>query len=286
MSDVVSSTKNNRVVFIGLLLVFGVIAWYLGRGWIQEDKTTPSSETTETTDTSLADVRFLTAKEILSRINRNEDLLIIDVRTRDDFDSEHIVDAVSVPVTTLSNFSSPKGKLLIVSTGPDIPNETIKGIHTLFTERQYNFAFLEGGLAEWTLAGGSTISTGDPASLFDYSKVVFVNPGEIEAAFNNIVNLLLLDVRSESLFEKEHAPEAINIPLAELEKRRSEIPRGVSIFVYGSNDYESYQAGVRLFDLNFFGARVIKGGFSGWKEQGLPVVTAGTTEHPSSDNKK
>lgn len=268
------SSHQGRVVFIGFILVFGIIAWSIGRAWFQEGSASPAESTiTEEADTPLSDIRFFSAKEILARISRNEDLLLIDVRPREEFDTEHIVDSLSTPVTTLATFSPPTGKLIIVVTGPDIPNQTIRGIDTLFKERKYTYAFLEGGLIEWGVAGGSTISTGDPASLFDYSKVIFVNPSEIESAFRSTVNPRFLDVRSESLFAKEHLPEAINIPLNELEKRRTEIPRGTTLFVYGANDYESYQGGVRLFDLNFFGTRVIKGGMIGWKEQKLPVIT-------------
>ncbi|TXH01243.1 MAG: rhodanese-like domain-containing protein [Candidatus Moraniibacteriota bacterium] len=281
MLDQSPSAYRGRIVLIGLLFVFGIIIWYIGRAWLQknDDPATPV-DATETVDTSLANVRFLTAKEVLARISRQENLILLDVRTRNEFDVEHIVDSLSVPVTTLATYSPPAGALLIIITGPDIPNQTIKGIDTLFKERQYTFAFLQGGLTEWNEAGGSTISTGDPESLLDYSKVIFVNLDEIEVAFNAAVNPRFLDVRSKELFEKEHLPEAINIPLNELEKRRSEIPRGTSLFVYGANDYESYQGGVRLFDLNFFGTRVIKDGLIGWKEKGLPLITPETKNVP------
>lgn len=276
-------TKNRgqgRVLFIGSLLVLGVIVWYGGRFWYEEHQESKVEDAKanqgETQATELTDLRFLTPKEILARLERQEKILFIDIRTKEEFDVEHVVDAVSVPVTIINNFSPTAGQLVIVISGQNIPNATLKGIHDLFTERKYTFAFLQGNTADWKLAGGATISTGDPTSLFDYSKVIFINPEQVPSAAQELSSALFLDIREESMFQKEHIPGAMNIPLVDLERRRADIPKGKSIFVYGSNDYESYQGGVRLFDLNFYGARVIRGGFLAWKEKTLPTVMEGS----------
>ncbi len=266
---------RGRVVFIGFLLIIGVAFWYGGKLWYdryQEKEEEAAIKEQTVSDTALTDLRFLTPKEVLARRERQEDMLFVDIRSKEEFDTEHVVDAVSVPVTLLNTFSAHSGQLVIVVSGPAIPNQTLKGIHELFTERKYTFAFLQGSIVDWKLAGGTTISSGDPASLFDYSKVIFINPDQVPTIAQELSTVFFLDVREESAFEKEHLPGAINIPLSDLERRRSDIPKGASIFVYGENDYESYQGGVRLFDLNFFGARVIRGGFTAWKEKGLPTL--------------
>lgn len=280
MEEETQNKGQGRVLFIGFLLILGVIVWYGGRFWYegrQESKAEDAQTNQEEAQgTELTDLRFLTPKEILARLERQEKILFIDIRTKEEFDVEHVVDAVSVPVPLINNFSPTAGQLVIVISGPEIPNATLKGIHELFTERKYTFAFLQGNTADWKLAGGTTISTGDPTSLFDYSKVIFINPEQVPSAAQELSGALFLDIREESLFRKEHIPGAINIPLVDLERRRADIPKGKSIFVYGSNDYESYQGGVRLFDLNFYGARVIRGGFTAWKERTLPTVMEGS----------
>ena len=138
--------------------------------------------------------------------------------------------------------------------------------------RNYTFAFLEGTITDWKFAGGTTISTGDPDSSLDYTKVIFITPEEVMRIVDTLADPFFIDVRSATDFQKSHIPGSINLPLAEFERRRSEIPQGKSIFVYGANDYESYQGGVRLFDLGFLGSRAIRGGFTLWQEQKLPAT--------------
>lgn len=278
MEESTNNKRQGRGLFIGFLLITGVVLWYGGRFWYEgrQEKAAEKEKmeaVIDEADTALTDLRFLTPKEVLARLERQENILFIDIRTKEEFDVEHVVDAVSMPVTLLNTFAPTSGQLVIVVSGPNIPNQTLKGIHGLFTERKYTFAFLQGSVADWKLAGGTTISTGDPTSLFDYSKIISINPEAVPAAAQELSTVLFLDVREESAFRKEHLPGAINVPLVDLERRRSDIPKGKSLFVYGANDYESYQGGVRLFDLNFYGTRVIRGGFAAWKEKGLPILT-------------
>ncbi len=276
MQDTRENKQQGRILLIGFMLILGVVAWYFGRYWYtnwQEEKAAAKAAIEASTDVALTELRFLTPKDVLDRLERDENMLLIDIRQKEDFDIEHIIDSLSIPVTTINSFSSLQGQLIIIITGSEIPNETLKGIHGLFTERRYTFAFLEGTLNEWKAAGGTTISTGDPTSIFDYSKVIFIPPDQVSTTAIELSDPLFLDVRSVDAFKKEHIPGAINIPLSDLERRRTEISLGKSVFIYGENDYESYQGGVRLFDLNIFGARVIRGGFVAWKEKQLPITT-------------
>lgn len=279
-----SSKQRHTGVFVGFLLILGVVVWYIGQSWYQSHQTSKSLEKAAArsaeTSIDMTELKFLSPKEVLARQSRNENILLIDIRPREEYDIEHIVDAVSTPAPTLNNFSPNEGQLVIVVSGPSIPNDILKGIHLLFTQRKFQFAFLQGTSTDWRFAGGSTISSGDPESSLDYSKVIFINGEEVLPLAETLVSPLFLDVRSEKLYETSRLPGAIHIPLAELEKRRTDIPKQKSIFVYGSNDFESYQGGVRLFDLGFFGARVIRGGFGMWQEKKLPIETT----PPVTDN--
>jgi rhodanese-related sulfurtransferase len=44
--------------------------------------------------------------------------------------------------------------------------------------------------------------------------------------------------------------------------------------VYGSAESDTFQAGTQLFDMGFFGLRVITGGFEAWKAKNLPIETS------------
>lgn len=269
-----STQRKNKVVLFGFLALLGVVIWYIGSAWYEsrkkEDQNSPALPSSDIDMTAL---KFLTPKEVLARLERQENLLLIDIRPEENYALEHVVDAVSLPVTTLNNFAPSSGQTIIVISGPEIPNTTLKGVHELFTERRFQFAFLQGSTVDWRFAGGNTISSGDPDSSLDYSKVIFIENTAVLPLVETLVSPLFLDVRAEALYQTSRLPGAIHIPLDTLERRRADIPKQKSIFVYGSNDFESYQAGVRLFDLGFFGVRVIRGGFELWQEKNLPLET-------------
>lgn len=267
------SRKNRRVVLIGFLAILAVVAWYAGRTWYDKHRDTETLATEPSDEVNLTDLKFLAPKEVLARLDRKENILLIDIRPRESYNIEHIVDAVSIPATTLNTFTPGSGQLVIIISGPELPNDILRGVHLLFKERKFQFAFLQGSIVDWRLAGGSTISSGDPDSSLDYSKVIFIENDQVLPLAESLVSPLFLDVRSVESYAQSHLPGAINIPLSELEKQRTEIPRQKSIFVYGNNDYTSYQGGVRLFDLGFFGARVIRGGYELWVEKKLPIET-------------
>lgn len=271
---------NSSVVIGGFLLILGIVIWTVGRAWYQGPDDTDASEdpTSVAEAVDMTELKFLSPKEVMTRISRSEKLLLIDIRSREAYDAEHVVDAVSMPAATLNAFAPGSGQLVVIISGPEIPNLTLKSIHQLFTERKFSFAFLEGSLADWILAGGSTISSGDPESPLDYSKVIFIEPEQVLPLAETLVSPQFLDVRSERLYAASHLPGALNIPLADLERRRNDIPRQKSLFVYGANDYESYQGGVRLFDLGLFGARAIRGGFGAWQEKNLPIEPVPNSE--------
>ena len=274
-----TTAKNSLAVVFGFLAILAIGGWYIGRNWFETQEEERVLKEGQELEIPLTDLKFFTAKEVLARLSRQENILLIDIRPKTSYDVEHIVDAISVPVTTLTNFAPGSNQLLIIIGNEELPNDTLKSIHYLFTERKFQFAFLQGTLADWRYAGGSTISSGDPESPFDYSKVIFINNDQVLPLTQELVSPLFLDVRSESLYKKSHLPGAINIPLDEMERRRNDIPRQKSLFVYGSNDFESYQGGVRLFDLGFFGARVIRGGFDLWQEKKLPTESE-TSQSP------
>ncbi|SFR66357.1 transcriptional regulator, ArsR family [Marinobacter daqiaonensis] len=82
----------------------------------------------------------------------------------------------------------------------------------------------------------------------------------------------LLDVRPEDEFRAGHLPDAINIPLDQLEMMLEELPRDREIVAYCRGPYcvLSHEAVQRLRALGFR-IRRFDEGFPEWKAAGLPV---------------
>jgi ArsR family transcriptional regulator len=82
----------------------------------------------------------------------------------------------------------------------------------------------------------------------------------------------VLDVRPEDEFANGHVPEALNIPLAVLERRLAELPLDQEIVAYCRGPWcvLSFEA-VTLLRQRGYRARRLEDGFPEWKTAGLPI---------------
>jgi rhodanese-related sulfurtransferase/DNA-binding MarR family transcriptional regulator len=88
-------------------------------------------------------------------------------------------------------------------------------------------------------------------------------------------SVTLIDVRPEDEYGLGHLPGALNIPLRQLERRLSELPRDHEIVAYCRGPYcvLSFEAVAALRTLGF-NVRRLEEGFPEWKASGLPVEIA------------
>lgn len=84
--------------------------------------------------------------------------------------------------------------------------------------------------------------------------------------------IVLLDVRPEEEYRAGHLPEAINLPLEQLETMVEELPRDREIVAYCRGPYcvLSHEVARRLRQLGYQ-VRCFEEGYPEWKAAGLPV---------------
>jgi len=89
----------------------------------------------------------------------------------------------------------------------------------------------------------------------------------------NSSNAVLLDVRETPEFEGGRLPNAVHIPLSQIESRGGELARntGRPVVVYCMNGNRSRMAGRALARLGFKDVYSLHGGYRAWKDAGLPV---------------
>jgi ArsR family transcriptional regulator len=82
----------------------------------------------------------------------------------------------------------------------------------------------------------------------------------------------VLDVRPEDEFALGHLPKALNIPLAELERRLGELPKSREVIAYCRGPYcvLSFEA-VAALRARGYRVRRLEDGYPEWKAAGLPV---------------
>jgi rhodanese-related sulfurtransferase/DNA-binding transcriptional ArsR family regulator len=89
----------------------------------------------------------------------------------------------------------------------------------------------------------------------------------------------VLDVRPAPEFAAGHIAGALSIPLPELTKRLSELPRGRRVVAYCRGPYCVLAAeAVRLLRKHGLEAARLKEGFPEWRDAGLPVQTTSPTK--------
>lgn len=92
----------------------------------------------------------------------------------------------------------------------------------------------------------------------------------IEMLHDNLVTVL--DVRPEDEFEAGHLPGALNIPVAELERRLGELPPEQEVIAYCRGPYCVFSVeAVSALRSRGFQARRLADGYPEWKAAGLPV---------------
>ena len=90
-------------------------------------------------------------------------------------------------------------------------------------------------------------------------------------------DVVVLDVRPPEEYAAGHIAGAVSVPLAELERRLSELPRGRRVVAYCRGPYCVLAAeAVRLLRKRGFTAVRLKDGFPEWREAGLPVEQGAT----------
>jgi rhodanese-related sulfurtransferase len=259
--------KELIAVIIGIGLVALVATITIGRQFIGNPDNLKKND-------SAINVPTISAQELKEKIFQKEKIHIIDIREKNFYDLSHIPSSDNIPLDALSsaalNFPLNESIALVGYETSSLENNN--AVEILQNKGYQNVSVIIGGINTWTLNNGATISSGDPNSFIDQSKVVFINAEEIKNLIENkSQSIFIIDVRSEQEFKKEHLPLAHNIFLNDIESAKKDVPFSKKIIVYGGNELQGFQAGVRLYDLGFFNTQVLKLGITDWKGKGFSL---------------
>jgi len=86
-------------------------------------------------------------------------------------------------------------------------------------------------------------------------------------------SVILLDVRPCEEYQAGHLPQAISLPLADLEERLADLPRDRVIVAYCRGPYCLFaDEAVAILHAHGYQARRLEEGVPEWREHGLPVL--------------
>lgn len=264
--------KENRVILIGIGLILIVISITILKPVLKgnDEKDTGSKEP----EAIYSDYEYLTSSELKKKIDNNDNITIVDIRDSVSYRDEHIEGSINItPEKIEEEIDKLNKNSSIVIVGYDFEDKNAEaGAVKFFKDQGFNnVVALSGGIFAWKTNLNSTINVGDPESIVDRSKVDEILPEQLKLAIDNKYPVFIIDTRKNNLFSQGHIPGAINIPIENLEKNKDKIPPSKEIVVYGESELEDFQAGVKLYDLDFFANYTITGGFKAWQEKRYPI---------------
>ncbi|MDD3486792.1 MAG: rhodanese-like domain-containing protein [Candidatus Moranbacteria bacterium] len=261
---------QSKVFFIGFLLIVAVIAAYFLKPAVLrwKDKVFGGESKGQSDNAEILKAPSVMADDVFQMIQDKKKVFLIDISPADDFDQGHIATAVNVSADGLNRkFFEELGaektsNIFLINQGDNLAI-LAKATNAVVAEGFVNTQYLRGGIADWMENGYPLVSSGKAET--DDAKVKKMSLADAQ---NEADSLQFVDVRSASKFQASHIAGAINIPLSDLESEKEKIPSVQKVVVYGADAVDSFQAAVKLFDLNFFNIYQLDGTFADWKTAG------------------
>jgi len=105
-------------------------------------------------------------------------------------------------------------------------------------------------------------------------RVRETNVDEIKARMDRGQKFILIDVREESEFAKDHLPGAMHMGKGVIERDiESRVPdTGTSLVLYCGGGFRSALAADNLQKMGYTNVLSMEGGIRGWREKGFPLT--------------
>lgn len=206
-------------------------------------------------------LRTTTCEELRARLNRGDDIQVLDVRTKREYETGHIDGAIQIPIDELRERIAeldPKKETIIYCR---------VGLRGYLAARILEQSGFEKVL---NLTGGILVCP------HQKEKEPAVSSNEIpvknfyEVLKNN--HSIVLDVREEDEYRYESIQKTVNFPLSQLEQEMRKLPRNQEIYVLCQTGIRSAQAAEQLRRAGFKRIREVRGGIESWKSEGYSVL--------------
>ena len=217
-------------------------------------------------------VRFISKETLRKWMAAKNKPLIIDIMSPKSHQKAHIKGAVNIPLSELRKRAAKldKNRKIVVYCANYQCHASTQAAKLLGTLGFKDVSDYKGGIQEWQ----AWRAAGFPAEKKE--PVRFITRDDLLKLMQTHKDLLVIDVLPAGSYKQVHIKGAINIPLAEIEKRVGPWKKDTKIVVYCASYtcHASTAAAEQLMALGFKDVRDYKGGLREWKAAGLPVEGA------------
>lgn len=224
----------------------------------------------------------ITSKELYSRIQKGERIIILDVREENEYTGKHIPEAIWFPKSKFDK-QDPEVLNKLEAIDKDTPVVTYCGaghrssyVAKKLRQAGYNAYNLD-GISFWEkenlpLVRGPKLPPSEEPAII-----------HLEEAYENYYLLfkdaIWVDVRDTEDYKRGHIKGALGIPLPEIESRLSEIPQDKEIVFYCEGTWDggtceaSRSAGRILIKEGYKqgNIKVFEDGYGAWENAGYPI---------------
>ena len=190
---------------------------------------------------------------------------MLDVRSSAEYANGHIEGSLNIGLG--GQFASWAGTMIplhtaiiIVADAPVQIDEAVLRLARVGIESV--IGYLRDGLKTWTDAG------------FKCVQANMLSASQLKQLFDAGDDLFVLDVRRSGEFISGHVPKAVNIPLAELSSKISQLPKDRALTIICASGYRSSIANGILERAGFKSTRLVSGGTLAWKDAAYAMMAS------------
>ena len=219
-----------------------------------------------------AEFPIISTDQLKAMVDAKKDFMLIDARTKDEYQEAHILGAVSIPENrieeSLTLLPTDKSHRLVFYCNGVKCGKSKKAARKAAAAGYNNMLIYGEGFPVWEEKGLLIVPGPGYAKKIETIKI---GPRELKKLLDgNNKDYVIVDVRAESEYKKEgHIPGAVNIPLETFASRSEVLPKEKMVIVYCNAGGRSYSAYRKLMKLAY--PSIAQALFADWKEAGMPI---------------
>jgi len=217
------------------------------------------------------DFKVITTDQLKSMIDLKKDFVLIDARTREEYQEVHITNALSIPENKFDESSSllpaDKSYLIVFYCNGVKCGKSKKAAKKADALGYKNILVYGEGFPVWEEKGNKIVPGPEYAKKIETAKISSHDLKKLIDSRNN--NIVIVDVRDETEYKEGHIPTAINIPAESFALKSEVLPKEKKIIVYCNTGGRSYMAYRKLMKLAY--PSIAQTLFAEWKEAKMHV---------------
>ena len=217
------------------------------------------------------EITIISTDQLKAMIEEKKGFLLIDARTREEYQEAHITGALSIPENKIEGSPSllpaDKNRLIVFYCNGVKCGKSRKAAKKADAMGYKNILIYGEGFPVWEEKGNAIVAGPEYAKKIETAKA---SPTELKRLIDSgSKDFVIVDVRDESEYKDGHIPSAINIPAESFALKSEVLPKEKKIIVYCNTGGRSYMAYRKLMKLAY--PSIAQTLFAEWKEAGMPV---------------